>query len=225
MTMLRQTRIFAPHEGLFAHPLWAETVIGRIIKPVVTKFQDVLEWYWFTRYIQPVDGDKDDCTFAQIPRTFVNTQSGTHKSIRFRYAVKDDICETFEEECRQLIGNAGCAISDFRTFPIVADLGGDRHLEEPRTPERREKRAQLVVANYHSIAELILDALIGPDAEGHFSLPHYKAEAGQETPFHAIHHVFCNTSDIPLYVSAIHNVPGDLQNGPRQEVQFHRVRF
>ncbi|MBN1364734.1 MAG: hypothetical protein JW976_08020 [Syntrophaceae bacterium] len=225
MTMIRQTRIFAPHEGLFAHQLWAETVIGCIIKPVVTKFHDALEWHWFTRYIQPTDGDMDDCIFEQIPQTFVDPHNGIHKSIRFRYAVKDDTCATFEEECWQLIDNAGCAISDFRTFPILEDLGGDRHLEEPRTLERREKRAQLVVEFYHSIAELILDALIGPDVEGHFSLPHHQANPAQETPFHAFHHVFCNASDVPLYVSAIHNIPGNMQNRPRQEVQYYRVKF
>ena len=226
MTMIRQTRIFAPHEGLFTHPHWAETVIGCIIKPVVTNFQGALEWYWFTRYVQRTDGDTGDCMFAQIPQTFIDPQSGLHKSIRFRYAVEDDTYEAFEEECRQLSENAGCAISDFRTYPILEDLGGDRHLEEPRTPERREKRSQLVVTNYHSIAELILDALIGPDAEGHFSLPHHhQADPRQETPFHALHHIFCNASDVPLYVSARHDVPGDLQNGPIQEVRFHRVSF
>ncbi|OEU71079.1 MAG: hypothetical protein BA863_05830 [Desulfovibrio sp. S3730MH75] len=226
MMMIHQTRIFAPQEGLFAHPLWAETVIGRIIAPVVTQFQDALEWYWFTRYVQPADGDTGDCKFAQIPQAFLDPHSGAHKSIRFRYAVEDDTCEAFEEECGRLIEDAGCAISDFRTYPILQDLGGDRHLEEPRTPERREKRAQLVVANYHSIAELILDALIGPDPEGHFSLPHkHDPDPQHETPFRVFHHIFCNASDVPLYVSAIHHVPGDLQNGPKQEVQFHKVRF
>jgi len=156
----------------------------------------------------------------------LDPQRGTHKSIRFRYAVDDDTCEAFEEKCRQLIEDAGCAISDFRTYPILQDLGGDRHLEEPRTSERREKQAQLVVANYHSIAELILDALIGPDAEGHFSLPHHhNPDPRHETPFRVFHHIFCNASDVPLYVPAIHHAPGDLQNGPKHEVQFHRVRF
>ena len=226
MAMIRQTRIFAPHEGLFANARWAETVIGRIIKPVVANFLDALKWYWFTRYVQPPEGDTGDCNFDQIPQDFIHPQSGLHKSIRFRYAVNDDTCEAFEEQCRELIENVGCAISDFRTYPILEDLGGERHLEEPRTPERVENRANLVVANYHSIAALILDALIGPDEEGHFLLPHHHiADPQQETPFRVLHHIFCNASDVPLYVPLIHNVPGNMQNGPKQEVQFHRVSF
>lgn len=226
MAIIRQTRIFAPHVGLFAHPRWVETIIGLIIKPLVTTFQDSLKWYWFTRYIQTTDGDIDDCNFVQIPKTFIAPQNGSHKSVRFRYAVEDNAYKALEEKCRQLIENVGCAISDFRAYPILDDLGGNRHLEEPRTDERREKRAQLVVANYHSIAEIILDALIGPDAEGHFSLPHHHQDSPQqETPFHVLHHIFCNASDVPLYVSLIHNVPGNLQNGPRQEIISHRVRF
>ena len=67
MAMIRQTRIFAPHEGLFANARWAETVIGRIIKPVVANFLDALKWYWFTRYVQPPEGDTGDCNFDQIP--------------------------------------------------------------------------------------------------------------------------------------------------------------
>jgi hypothetical protein len=225
MAMIRQTRIFAPHDGLFSHERWAETVIGSIIKPVVNNFPDALEWYWFTRYTQLLNGDTGDCDFEKIPQDFIDP-NGLNKSIRFRYAINDKTCEAFEVQCRQLVENAGCVITDFRPYSILDDLGGKNHLEEPRTPERIENRAKLVVANYHSIAALILDALIGPDEEGYFSLPHHhQVDPQQETPFHRLHHIFCNASDIPLYVSLIHNVPTGMQDKPRQEVKFHRVRF
>jgi len=186
--IVRQTRIFAPHEGLFAHSLWAETVIGLIIKPVVIDFRTKLEWFWFTRYFQGSNGDIDDCVFFNIPAKFICPSTRCHKSIRFRYAIDDNTREGFEGNCRELISKAGCAISDFRDYPILADLGGNRHIEEPRSQERRERRSLLVVKNYHSIAELILDALIGPDNQGRFSI--------EKTPFYTFRHILCNAVGI-----------------------------
>ena len=198
MTRIRQTRIFAPMTALFSHALLAETLLGRIIAPSVSKFEQALTWYWFTRYVQPPDGDSGDCVLADIPESFMDAGNRTYKSIRFRYMVADDRTNEFEDYVRSLVDRIGCAVSDFREYPINEDLGGDRHIEEPRTPERRQRRAQLVVQNYFSVAKLVLDALAGPDVDGRYWLPHQKNyNPQQETPFGVFRHVYCNAIGVP----------------------------
>jgi hypothetical protein len=156
----------------------------------------------------------------------MDPQTKQYKSVRFRYTVADERQSDLEDQCRRLINTAGCSISDFRDYPILEDLGGDRHLEEPRTAERRQRRAQLVVEDYCSIAKLILDALIGPDSDGRYCLPHHRdPDPQRETPFRVLHHVFCNATNVPLYITTLHHVPGDSRRPPQHEVQFLRVFF
>lgn len=198
MTQIRQTRIFAPMTALFSHAFWAETLLGHIIKPSIYEFEQALTWYWFTRYVQTPDGDSGDCVLSDIPKSFMDPGSRYYKSIRFRYAVADDKTGEFEDYVSSLIDHVGCAISDFREYNILEDLGGDRHIEEPRTPERRQRRAQLVVQNYFSVARLILDALAGPDGDRRYWLPHQKNyNPQQETPFGVFRHVYCNAIGVP----------------------------
>lgn len=219
----RQTRIFVPRDDHFNHPNWAETVYGRIIRPMVDSCEEYLEWFWFTRYATPKAESSGDCDINQIQpaERFVDPQTGHYHSIRFRYCMPKERVESFECECGQLIGETGYSISDFRDYDYLADLGGQRHLEEPRTRQRIQERADLVANHYFSIARLILHSLSGPDSDGRFQLPHQR-NPGSETPFHVCHHIFCNATDVPLYVHCIVNVPG---NPPKQIVRRERVHF
>ena len=226
MSEIRQVRIFAPRVAPLDQPLWAETLIGNVIAPVVKQFQSCLDWYWFARYDCPAEMDKGDCNILQIPALFMDVKTKYYRSIRFRYAVGAAKREEMEVACKQMIDQTGCAISGFLAYDYVGDLGGDRHLEEPRTPQRQFERAQLVVENYSSIAKLILHALIGPDANGHFCLPHHiNPDPSKETPFRVIHHILCNSTDVPLFVSVAHHTPGGPFNPPSHEVRYHRVWF
>lgn len=224
MAQIQQVRIFAPHQGLYAHERWAETVIGRIIAPAIRKLEASLDWYWFTRYVATSEEDSGDCDITRIPQDFMDTETRRYKSVRFRYSVADDAQADFEDACRTAIGDERCAISDFLPYAILDDLGGPRHVEEPRTQERRERRAQLVVENYCSVAKLILDALRGPDADGRYHLPHHEPFTG-ETPFQAFHHIYCNATDVPLHVRLIQQIPGDSTQPLKLQEVWHRVRF
>src|ERR1700722_13649809 len=148
MAQIRQVRIFAPPGGLYEHARWAETIIGRIIAPVVRQSGDSLDWYWFTRYVTEAGEAAGDCNLTEIPTNFMRRETGYYQSMRFRYAVRDEAQADFEERCRTFIGDAGCATSGFLDYQILDDLGGTRHVEEPRTQERRERRAQLVAEHY-----------------------------------------------------------------------------
>jgi len=59
-----QTRVFVPS----AEPLddWAETLIGKVFRPLTIEFADHLRWFWLSRYAGPAD-DSGDCDIAQIP--------------------------------------------------------------------------------------------------------------------------------------------------------------
>ena len=200
MAQILQVRIFSPHRGIYALERWAETLIGRIIAPVIREFEPSLEWYWFTRYVLPRDRSGGDCDIAAIPEDYGDPRQHLYQSIRFRYAISDEGRNDFEGRCRALINEEGCTTSGFLDYPIVSDLGNDEHLEEPRTIDRQERRAQLVVANYYSVARLILDALSGPEPDGSFRLPYRQdLDLERRTPFHKIHHIFCNATGIPLY--------------------------
>lgn len=221
MNLARQTRIFVPRNDLFNHPNWAEIVFGRVIAPMVQIADEYLEWFWFTRYDCPKNMDSDDCDIDKIPAEFINPENKHYRSVRFRYCLPQERQGVFEDECAQLIAQSGCVISDFRQYDLIGDLGNERHLEGDRTPERIQARASLVLNNYCSISKLILHALSGPDENGRFQLPHHLTP-NQRSPFHVFHHIYCNATDVPLYVDYIDNVPG---NPPQQIVRSQRVYF
>ena len=44
-------------------------------------------------------------------------------------------------------------------------------------------------------------------------------------PFQAFHHIYCNATDVPLFVRLIQQVPGDPTRAPQLQEISHRVRF
>lgn len=226
MTHIKQVRIFAPRNHLFADALWAETLIGRIIVPLVSEYEARLNWFWFSRYDCTSEVDSNDCDISQIPNDFMHPESKHYRSVRFRYSLQSDCSSLFVNSCAKLITDVGCRISGFLPYDLVADLGGDDNLEEPRTVERRQRRAHLVVENYCSIAKLVIHALAGPDPNGCYSLPHHADDnPTHPTPFNRFHHIFCNVTDIPLYVTTAHHAPGGALNAVQHELRYHRVWF
>ena len=88
---IRQTRVFVrsddPHED------WAETLIGRVFRPLTNEFTDVLTWFWFSRYGAPAT-DSGDCNIAVIPDEYKQPlQVGDepfHRSMRFRFNIVEN---------------------------------------------------------------------------------------------------------------------------------------
>jgi len=160
--------------------------------------------------------DGGDCEISKVPQSFMHPETKHYTSVRFRYDVTSDARGELEAFLEERIRDSNCMITDFRDYDVISDLGGDRFLEEPRTLERRRERADLVATNFYTIAKLILHALSGPDSAGRFHLPHSFAAT---TPFQDLHHIFCNMSDVPLYVTAQQN-----PRWPWQAVQNTRRR-
>ena len=188
---------------------WAETLIGRVIRQIVQEFPGELRWFWFSRYVCLIgrpNEDRGDCDFNTIPDNYKLAFSGTnqagHRSLRFRFEILDAQQCAFEDRLRTLLGEHGYAISDVRDYDQIADTGSHRFLGvENRQPGRDARRATLITLLYQSISQLVIDCLVGPDAQGR-----YRIEANNDpqnpngSTFESIHHLFYNITQVPLSV-------------------------
>src|SRR5258706_2122351 len=168
----RQTRVFVPSTEPFGD--WAETLIGRVFRPVTSQYQRQLRWFWFSRYGGPAT-DSGDCDITVIPEQFKQPFAPggvpSHRSMRFRFSTADESAIAFEQRLEFLVNSNGYRISDFRDYDYVNDTGSNRFLgAENRLPGRAEQRAVLAINFYHAISTLVVDALVGPDPAGRFRL-------------------------------------------------------
>ncbi len=213
---IRQTRIFVPSLPPFDNFSWVETLIGSVIAPFVPQ----TEWFWFSRYIAPKT-DGGDCNIELIPEEFGITQNpnenGTKlfKSLRFRYQVNDDQLENFESHLREAIVNHNCAISDFRDYSHLDDLGGDRFIGGERTEQRRLERANLMVKYLCDVSQIFIHCLQGPDESGRFQLESSNSDQNPHgSIFESVHHLFCNVTNVPLRILVSQNGFGTDWNPP-----------
>ncbi|MDD5176417.1 MAG: hypothetical protein PHQ05_08365 [Sterolibacterium sp.] len=200
---IRQTRVFVPSND--PEENWAETLIGKLFRPLTARFSDHLEWFWFSRY-GPITSDSSDCDIAKIPFEYkISTHTGSgisHRSMRFRYFIADHQQEAFEQWALQMLTKQGYCVSDFRPYDFVGDTGSNRFLgNENRRPNRAMQRAQLVTQFYMASSRLVIDALVGPDDAGR-----YRMETNDDfqnpggSSFQSIHHLYCNITCTPTDV-------------------------
>jgi hypothetical protein len=226
---VRQVRIFAPNRAPYANEFWGETILGQIIKPAVADCPD-LAWFWFSRYYCTAKQDGGDCDISKVPQDYT-VPGAAYRSVKFRYSVTEDALEEFERACAALIQKSGCFATDFRDYDYLGDLGAPRFLGGEWTPQRRRVRADLVAAQFCATCRLVLDTLAGPAADGKFTVEKdlvSKENPVANSPLESIHHIFCNSTAVPLVVLTS-NPDADLGThwGPprRQPVTAHPVRF
>jgi hypothetical protein len=200
----RQTRIFVPSSE--SEEDWAETLLGRVIRPLLSDFETQLSWFWFSRYNSGLE-DSEDCNIEVIPNTFKQVLPAwpdpRHRSLRLRYAIGAPHLTRFEQLALQQIQRYGYQVSDFRPYDFIADTGSHRFLgNENRLPGRSQQRARLITQFYMASAHLVMDALVGPDKNGHYCLETnddlVQNPAGSS--FQSLHHVFCNITNAPTDV-------------------------
>ncbi len=197
----RQTRVFVPWEEPYDNDDWCETLLGRVIKPLVDEHPS-LEWFWFSRYRQRRAGSSEDCCLGKIPPEF--ERATLWRSVRFRFDIPETDRGRFEREGTVRIREKGCAISDWREFDTVSDLGGNRFLGGKRCQSRQIERSELVTSFLQAISKLVLHALVGPDDEGRFRVErndHDQNPLGSS--FQSLHHMFCNISNIIAAMSRV----------------------
>lgn len=195
---IKQTRIFVPTALPFDDNDWCETLVGSVIIPLVSQ----TDWFWFSRYIAPRT-DSGDCDINIIPEEYGINRNGQrlYRSLRFRYQIPDEKVNTFETDVKELIKQCSCVISDFRPYPMMDDLGGDRFIGGERSQQRRIERAELVVQYLCAISQIFIHSLEGPDDSGKF---HLEVSDSRENPhgsiFESLHHILCNITNVPLRV-------------------------
>ncbi len=195
---IRQTRIFVPNAVPYDSENWVETLMGRVIRPLVES-NSRLEWFWFSRYHLPRGVDDGDCDISGIPADF--EKDGHLRSLRFRYQIPDKNQRAFEEEGKRMIVAERCVISDWRDHDLLKDLGGDRFVGQVQDVDRRAERANLVVSYLHSVSKLVLHALVGPDQDGRFRMENNNdSQNPLGSSFESMHHLFCNITAVPLRV-------------------------
>ncbi len=198
----RQTRIFVPSDE---PPYdWVETLVGKVFHPLTMQFADSLRWFWFSRYATDDPAESGDCDISQIP---ANYKQGGHRSMRFRFSIKNNRQKQFERTGEAIISAKGYAISDFRAYDFIADTGNSRFLgNENRQAGRKEQRADLVTQFYAAISRLVVDALVGPDENGRYRLETNDDHANnpQGSTFQSLLHLFCNITDVPTQVYIFH---------------------
>jgi len=206
----RQTRIFVPWGAPYDHD-WCATLLGRVIGPLVDAYQG-LEWFWFSRYVQEREGSSENCDLSKIPGKYELRRKW--KSVRFRYRIRDAEREGFEDKGSAIICEEGCAISDWRAYDAIADLGSNRFLGGDRSSTRRAQRMELVSSFLHVVSKLVLHALTGPDDGGRFSLEQNDHELNPlGSSFESMHHMFCNVTAVPWRVRLVR----DFGSGGLQE--------
>ncbi len=197
---IKQTRIFVPPAMPFNDTLWAETLVGTVVAPLAP----LTEWFWFSRYVHPKGKDPGDCDIKAIPDEFGVDQncksigaSGLFRSLRFRYNVSDEQVESFEVISKALIESHTCVISDFRPYPLLDDLSGDRFFVPGGSQQRRIERATLMVNYLYNVCRLFIHALEGPDANGRYRL---ESNNNCNNPggslFESGRHLFCNITGV-----------------------------
>jgi hypothetical protein len=186
---------------------WVETLVGRIICPLVDSFESDLAWYWFSRYswIVGVSGeDITHCEFSVIPAVAKRALPGHRwpliRSLRFRFEITDLRRAAFESKLRQLLKKHGAFISDVREYDCVDDLGSDRFLGGRRhSRQQRIRRSKLIVEYLNILSRLFIAELGGPDARGRFSLARNKSRQNpNHSTFESVHHMLCNMLQPPL---------------------------
>ncbi len=201
-----------------------ENLVGCILAPLVS--QNNLTWFWFSRYVTDVS-DSGDCAIAQIPGDFVFSPGNFYKSLRFRFSIKTEAQDAFEANLTQAINDTGACISDIRDYELIDDVASDRFLGDPRSYERRQKRANLVVHHFLSTSRLFIDCIQGPNQHGYFFLES-DPNSGQNphgSIFESVHHIFCNQTDVPLSVLVSQTTVGTYWSPPQGQVDTIRIQY
>ncbi|MFC1708311.1 hypothetical protein ACFL59_16080 [Planctomycetota bacterium] len=200
----RQTRVFVPSTE--PQRGWTETLLGKVIRPLVAQHSTSLRWFWFSRYISTLGSGADvgDCDIQSIAAVFKQpVQSGgrpLHRSIRFRYAPSAGSSAAFEADLKAEVNRHGYAVSDCRDYDFLGDLGGDRFVgNEHRTGTEPAKRAELIAKTFMALSEVVLHALVGADTSGRFGIEgNDNKENPEGSSFESLHHMFCNITSPPL---------------------------
>lgn len=196
-----QTRIFVPFANPYTNQLWVETLVGRVIAPLVKAHK--ISHFWFSRYGEDKNGSQGDTDLTKIPVSFRHPQADFYRSVRFRLWLPNTVDQpTFEKDLFAHVGSASCAIADLRHYADLDDLACERFCGGTYSESRRAERRDLLRNFLSSTAHLFVQMLEGPNSAGEFHLEENKDKGNNPdgATFQSVHHLFCNMTDVPLTV-------------------------
>jgi hypothetical protein len=199
----KQVCIFAPTKQPYDGSSWAETIFGRIIKPLVASHAE-LRWFWFLRYGEPKNSGSPDFDVSRIADDFF--PGGNGRLVRFRISIQESDFAAFESDGSDLIQQEGCGFSHWPDYGGLGELGGARFCGENGIVKPSAERAELNAQMLCSLSKLVLHSLVGPDADGRYKM---ESNVHKENPngstFESLHHCFCNMTGVPLDVIVLRN--------------------
>lgn len=218
-----QTRIFVPWNTTYPDEFWMPTILGRIIRPIITN-SPPLNWWWFSSYVCPLAMDSSDCNPAEVNEQYI--RNDILRSMKFRFSVADENRELIENTIREYVLQDGCMITDIRNYSSLEDLGGTRYINISANGDLRAERRNILLRLLNATCDLTLHALIGPNTNGEYSFEIINDPGVPlQSAFAIPHHLFCNITQVPLrvLVSPI-SILTDFQRNPVNATPV-RVQF
>lgn len=201
-------RICAPPEAECPEK-WVEFILGAVVKPLMDKHGESITRVGILRYSDAYDHENP----KGVPKLPERYQNDTfYRFIWLRMSIEDSSRDAVNQECITLINKANChSPVGWQYYNLVEDLGKDHFTGLDSTPEAKARRAYLIADFLDATTRLMLDCLTkdtneewsfeenpGSNIEGHNINPH-------GSTFEAAHHLFCNSTGVPLSVMLLRN--------------------
>lgn len=191
--------IFAPSREPYKEN-WVEQILGDIVKPIITEFDDAISWIWVTRYAGPYLDDNLPVGIS-IPQEF--HANDFYRFVVFRLHVNSDFREAVQTKTIELVRNAGC-FSDPRgwiQYDPVGDVGGDRFIRNDAERSERTERARLIISFVDITIRLMLHSLSKDEFDRWVIEPNMIPEQNPKgSMFESVRHLFCNATGVPTTV-------------------------
>lgn len=175
---------------------WGNQIIGKVIQPIVENY--TVRWLWITRYLQPVAYTPQVTVPHEYQFSMPEVSSEPMNAfILFRLSVED---KSAQSHATELATTAGYYVSDWMDWDVVADLGSNRFIYSDPDDVERAERAHQIATFMSSTAMLLVSSLKEENGEWRIETNNDKEGNPHGNFFQSVHHLFCNTTEVPLFV-------------------------
>lgn len=184
---------------------WVEQVLGEVVRPVYERFKTKIDWLWITRYSGPYDRNQAPWHGANLPERY--RSKGHYRYVLFRMNTFSQGDDEVHKQAIELSQQAGCYIEQGWTdYDMKRDLGSNRFNRVDAGDEGRAGRAEMIARLIDATVKVMLDMLVVDDT-GRWTLePSIHEQNPNGSVFESIHHLFCNTTNVPTTaLLSLHN--------------------
>lgn len=184
---------------------WVEHILGSIVKPLLSEFGGAIRRVGMLRY----DGEYEHENPEGIPKLPERYRDDDqYRFIWLRISTEDTIREAVNQQCVQLIEQAGChSPAGWQDYDLVSDLGKDHFTRPDSNDGEKARRAHLIAEILDATTRLMLDCLVRDiNGEWQFEINPGSDKDGRNpnnSTFEAAHHLFCNATGVPLDILLI----------------------